>query len=149
MTTAALLAFVHHLCFYAIIVVLVVEMLRVRADMTLADLKRVQIVDAVYGGVAILLIAVGVLRVMYFEKGADYYLHNHLFLAKMGLLIMVGALSVYPTVRYIVWAKRSVNGELSPIPAHELKRTRIIIHAELTGIALIMLCAALMAKGIG
>ncbi len=147
--TAALLAFAHHVAFYAIIVALVVEMLRVRVDMTLADLNHVRIVDAIYGVAAFVLIVAGVLRVMYFEKGADYYLHNSLFLAKMGLLIAVGLLSIYPTVRYIVWAKRITNGELSTLPANEVKLTRVIIHAELTGIALVMLCAALMAKGIG
>ncbi len=148
MITAGLLAFVHHLCFYAMIVALVVQMLRVTPDMTRADLKRIRAADAVYGVAAVLILVVGVLRVMYFEKGTDYYLHNALFHAKIGLFILVGVMSLYPTLRFSRWAKAMDAGKALPTP-NELRTARHIVHAELTGLALIMLCAALLAKGVG
>lgn len=149
MLASALVAFAHHLLFFAVITALVIELVRVRVDMPLHELKRVQIVDAVYGAAAVLLIVVGVLRVMYFDKGADYYLDNVFFWAKMGLFIAVGLLSIYPTTRFAAWNKRATSDPHATPPADEIKRTRLIIHTELTGIALIMLCAALMAKGVG
>jgi putative membrane protein len=91
----------------------------------------------------------GVLRVLFFEKGLDYYLHNLAFLAKMGLFVAVGALSIRPTRQFLSWRAAIARGEAPAIEARSIRAIRQIIHLELAGAVLILLCAALMAKGLG
>jgi putative membrane protein len=86
-------------------------------------------------------LAVGLLRVFYFEKGAAYYFHSGTFIAKLALFALVGLLSIYPTRKFIAWRKAI---DASSVPA-----IRRIIHLELVAVVLILLMAALMADGIG
>jgi hypothetical protein len=84
-----------------------------------------------------------------FRKGADYYAHNAFFIAKVSLFIAVALFSIYPTREFLSWRKSLNEGRLPAVAADKLQSIRGIIHLELAGIALILLCAALMAKGIG
>ena len=108
--------------------------------------RRLQIIDAIYGASAVLLLAVGLLRVFFFEKGADYYFHSAPFLAKLGLFVAVGLLSIYPTVTYRRWSRALARGVVPSILANRL---RMVIHLQLGGVVLILACAAMMARGIG
>ena len=40
---------------------------------------------------------------VYFEKGASYYFHSVPFVAKLSLFVMVGLLSIYPTMEFLSW----------------------------------------------
>jgi putative membrane protein len=86
---------------------------------------------------------------MYFEKGADYYLHSAPFIAKMILFIVVGLISIHPTVIFIKWGKSLKQGIVPTLTDAQNRKLRMIIHVELTLLALMILCAAMMAKGIG
>jgi putative membrane protein len=88
-------------------------------------------------------LAVGLLRVFYFEKGAGYYFHNGAFLAKLALFLLVAALSIYPTLRFLAWRKGAA------VDPQEVRLVRKLVHVELLGIVFILLFAALMADGIG
>jgi len=103
-----------------------------------AGLARADMILGISAGV---LLAAGLLRVFYFEKGAAYYFHSATFIAKLALFVLVAVLSIYPTVKFIAWRKGI---DASSVPA-----IRRIIHLELAGIVLILLFAALMADGIG
>ena len=59
----------------------------------------------------------------------------------------MGLLSIYPTVKFLSWRKRLHAGHVPELPDAERRKLRTIIHAELTLIVLILLCAALMARG--
>jgi putative membrane protein len=87
--------------------------------------------------------------VFFFEKGADYYAHNAFFIAKISLFVAIALLSIYPTREFLSWRKGLNDSRLPAIAAAKLQSIRGVIHLELAGIALILLCAALMAKGIG
>ena len=52
-----------------------------------------------------MLLVVGLLRVYYFEKGAAFYFGNAFFIAKLALFIVVGLLSIYPTLEFSAWRK--------------------------------------------
>jgi putative membrane protein len=94
-------------------------------------------------------LALGVLRVMYFEKGADYYMHSAPFIIKMVLFLTVGLISIYPTSAFLKWNKALKQGLMPEISDAQSRKLRSIIHMELTLLAFVILCAALMAKGIG
>jgi len=136
----ALFAFLHHLAAFTLVAALAIEFVLLRGE---PNLRRLAIVDAIFGASAGVLLVVGMLRVSYFEKGTAYYFHSIPFLLKLTLFIVVGLLSIYPTVQFIRWRKA---GSVAP---GTLRLARRIVHWELAGIVVIVLCAALMARGIG
>lgn len=146
---SALFAFLHHLAAFALFATLVVEFVLLKDDLTLKSARRLQAVDLVYGISAALILVIGGLRVMYFEKGAEYYLHSTPFLLKMTLFLIVGLLSVVPTIEFFSWRKFLTQGQTPVISAAKLRTIRLILHLELVGLVLILLFAALMAKGMG
>jgi putative membrane protein len=146
---AALFAFLHHLAAFALVAAIAVEFVVIRGALTVDSARKLRALDAVYGASAGLLLIVGLLRVFYFEKGAAFYFGNAFFIAKLTLFIIVGLLSIYPTLQFAAWRKALKVGQLPPVDESRLHAIRRIIHWELAGIALILLCAALMARGIG
>lgn len=146
---SALLAFVHHLAAFTLVAALAVEFVLLRHDLTAANARRLLAVDAVLGGAAAVVLAAGLLRVFYFEKGAAFYFQNAAFLAKLALFIVVALLSIYPTVQYLSWRRALREGRAPTIEAARMRRIRRLVHWELAGIAVLVLCAALMARGIG
>jgi len=149
MLAAALFAFLHHLAAFALVAAIGVEFVLLRGELTYHRARQLRVVDALYGASAGLLLAVGLLRVFFFEKGAAYYFHSAPFLAKLTLFLLVGVASIYPTLEFQSW-KGALKAGRAPLVAEEkMRRLRRIVHWEAAGIVLIVLNAALMARGIG
>ena len=91
----------------------------------------------------------GLLRVFYFEKGAAYYFHSARFLGKLALFAAIGLLSIYPTREFFSWRAALRQGQVPAVEPGKLQKLRMAIHWELSGVALILLLAPLMARGIG
>ena len=140
---SALFAFLHHAAAFALVATLAIELVLMRDEINERTARRLRIADSIYGASAGLLLVIGLLRVFYFEKSASYYFQNIPFLVKLALFIAVGLLSIYPTVTFASW-KKSLNAD-----AAKLRTIRRIIHWELAAVIGILLCAALMARGIG
>ena len=136
-------AFLHHLAAFALVAALAAEMVLLRGEVTAPIARRLARIDALYGASAGILLVVGLLRVFYFEKGAAYYFHSAPFIAKLALFVAVGLLSIYPTVTFRRWSK-----ELA-VPQANVTKVRRTLHLQLAGVALILLCAAMMARGVG
>jgi putative membrane protein len=92
---------------------------------------------------------VGLARVFHFEKGAGYYFHSWPFIGKLSMFILVALLSIYPTVTFLSWGKALKQGQVPSVDAGRLRSLRRLVHAELAGIVLILLFAAMMARGVG
>jgi putative membrane protein len=146
---AATFAFLHHLAAFTLVAALAIQFVLLRDAVTLGSARKLQVVDAVYGLAAIVLLVVGLGRVFHFEKGATYYFHTWTFIAKLSLFVLVGLISIMPTLAFRSWRKAVRQGQAPEVSAQQLQRLRSIIHLELIGVVLIILCAALMAKGIG
>ena len=138
---SVLLAFLHHVAAFTLVCALAVEFVLMRGEVDARTVRRLGVADAILGVSAGILLVVGLLRVFYFEKGASFYWHNVSFIAKFALFLAVGLLSIYPTVKYLAWRKG--------VDAASVARVRRILHWELIGVVLILLFAALMARGIG
>jgi putative membrane protein len=95
------------------------------------------------------LLAVGLLRVFFFEKGAAYYFQSAPFLGKLALFAAIGLLSIYPTREFLSWRKSLRQGQLPALDAAKLHTLGRVIHWELALVALLLLLAVLMARGIG
>lgn len=143
------MATLHHLSAFILTACLIYEFVAYRKGLSVEEARRIQRVDLVYGISAGLLIVVGLLRVFFFEKGSNYYFHNHVFWTKMALFAIIGLLSVYPTIRYIKWNPVLDENRAPEIPDIEFKRIRLILWLELAGIVLILFAAPMIARGIG
>lgn len=113
-----------------------------------AGLRRVFTADSWWALAAILWIGTGLLRAFAgFEKGTDYYVHNHLFWTKIGLLALVLALEFRPMIQLIRWRvdlARGATVDTSAAPA--LAR---VSAAQALLVLLMVLAAAAMARGFG
>jgi len=144
---STLFAFLHHLCAFTLVAAVAIEFTLVRQELTIASARRLQVTDAVLGIAAGALLIIGLLRVFYFEKGASYYFHSHAFLTKFSLFIIIGLLSIVPTREFLSWRGAIKAGQVPVVDAGKLRRVSAVIHAELAAIVVILLCAAIMARG--
>jgi len=144
---STLLAFLHHLMAFTLVAVLAVELVLVRQELTLGSAKRILVMDALLGGSATALLVIGLLRVFFFEKGATYYFSSHAFLTKLLVFLIVAGLSVVPTLEFLPWRKALNAGQVPTPSTGKLWLIRTIIHLELMGVVVILLAAAIMARG--
>jgi len=144
---STLFAFLHHLCAFTLVSAVAIEFALIRGELTPASARRLQVTDLVLGVAAGALLVVGLLRVFFFEKGAGYYFHSHAFLTKFSLFIVIGLLSIIPTVEFLSWRGALKAGQVPAIGARKLKLVTAVIHSELLAIVIILLCAAIMARG--
>ncbi len=142
-----LLAFLHHLAAFTLVGALAAELALTQDGIAPKRAQAILLADLVYGISAGSLLIIGLLRVIYFEKGASYYFHSVPFLAKASLFLMVGLLS--PTIEFLSWRTSLKQGQTPTVTDRKLHAIRLIVRWELTSVVLILLCAALMAKGVG
>jgi len=149
MLTGAIIAFLHHLAAFTLTATIVYELVTYRKDISLGEARRLQKLDIAYGISAGAVLVVGLLRVFFFEKGPAYYGHNFFFLTKMIAFLLVALLSIYPTIKFVSWNKSLAKNKVPEMPAREVARIKLLLVLELAGLAVIILSAALMARGIG
>ena len=147
--TTAFMAFLHHLMAFTLVACVVYEFIAYRQGLTIEEARRIQRADLMYGISAGLLLIVGLLRVFFFEKGPAFYSQNPFFWLKMNTFLVVGLLSIDPTIRYLRWNKILKENRAPEINEKEFKRTRILLTLEVIGLGIILFAAALMARGIG
>ena len=142
-------AYLHYVSFMVCFAALVVERRLLRPDPDRRSATAMVITDIIYGLAALALLVSGIFRVLYYGQGSEFYTQNPLFWWKVGLYLSVGALSLYPTITYILWAIPLRKGELPKVSQALATRLGWIINVELVGFALVPLLATLMARGVG
>ena len=147
--TSAAVAYGHYLSFMLCFGALLLERFLIRADPDRRTAITMVVVDVVYGVAALTLLLSGIARVLHFGQGTGFYTANPLFWWKVGTYLAVGALSLYPTITYILWAIPLRKGELPKVSEALAGRLRLVLTVELAGFAVIPLMATLMARGVG
>lgn len=147
--TSAIMAFLHHLAAFALTGSIIYELVAFHKDLTLAEARRIQRMDIVFGISAAVVLIVGLLRVFNYEKGAAFYAQNLFFWTKMLGFALVALLSIYPTVRFLSWRKSLAKNETPQMTDQEVSTIKLILRLEMVGIAIILLSAAMMARGVG
>ncbi|HEX9838637.1 MAG TPA: DUF2214 family protein [Anaerolineales bacterium] len=147
--TSAIMAFLHHLAAFTLTGSILYELVAFHKDLTLAEARRIQRMDIVYGISAAIVLIVGLLRVFNYEKGAPFYAQNLFFWTKMAGFALVALLSIYPTIRFLSWIKSLAKNEMPQMTDQEVSRIKLILRLEMVGIAIILLSAAMMARGVG
>lgn len=140
-----LLAVLHHLLVFSLAGLLAAELVLVRPGLGGAGLNLLGRIDGAYGGLAMAVIVVGVLRVLFGIKGWEYYVSNHAFWGKMAAFVIVGLLSIRPTMRILAWRRSGAQ----TVPDSEILAVRSWVRGEIFFLAVVIFFAAAMARGIG
>ena len=149
MLTDWALASLHHLAVFTLAAALAAELATLTIDIDARGMSRLAKIDLGYGVCAALVVIVGVARVIWGAKGYEYYLANHIFWTKMALFVVVGLLSVPPTLRYFAWGRQfRANADFRPGVA-AVARARTYLWAEAAFFLAIPVAAAAMARGYG
>jgi|APTNR8051073442_1049403.scaffolds.fasta_scaffold00740_12 putative membrane protein len=145
MTIELLLRYLHFISIFAIVGALVSEHMLLQKQMTRATISKVAMIDAVYGVAALLLLGAGLtLWLGSFGKPAIVYSKNWIFHTKLTLFLIVGLLSIYPTVFFL--KNRKGNGdEIVHVP----KIIFVLVRFEILILFIIPILAGLMSRGVG
>jgi putative membrane protein len=145
MNPEILLRYLHFVSIFTIVGVLVSEHLLLKKALTRAEISRLARIDAIYGLAALTLLTVGLtLWLGGFGKPAVYYTQNWVFHLKLFFFLMIGILSIYPTV-FFLRNRKGDKTEVVTVPAWIFWMLRL----ELLLLAAIPLLAGLMARGVG
>lgn len=145
MTTEVFLRYIHFISIFAIVGSLVAEHMLLQKELTRGQVARLAKVDAVYGIAAITLLAAGLtLWLGSFGKPAIVYSKNWIFHTKISLFVIIGLLSIYPTVFFLKNRKGNPDEKVQ-VPSVIFMMLRL----ELLLLFIIPLLAGLMSRGIG
>lgn len=140
------LTYAHHLAVFALAGVLAMEVALLRPGLARTQLELLGRIDMAYGGLAGLVIAVGILRVIYGAAGPGYYLGNHFFWAKMAAFAVAGALSIPPTLAIVGW-RRAASADPDYLPPDSaLRHSRRFVLAGAVVLALVPGLAAAITR---
>ncbi|WP_313084255.1 DUF2214 family protein [Pulveribacter sp.] len=149
MTTEALLAYAHILSILMMATFLASETALCRSEwMNAKVVERLARVDLLYGISALCVLASGLARTWWGIKGAGWYWSQPLLHAKVTLFVVIGVMSIVPTMRFVAW-RRALRADGSLPTPNQVRATRRIVMIEAHLVALIPLLAVFLARGVG
>ncbi|WP_219211580.1 DUF2214 family protein [Variovorax boronicumulans] len=149
MTLEAILAYLHLLAILTMVVFVSSEAALCRVQwLNAAVVERLATVDRVYGIAAVAVLATGIARTLLGVKGTAWYWTNPLLHVKLTLFIVVGLVSIFPTLTYLRWRKTLRATGALPAAA-EVTKTRRLVMVQAHLIAVIPLFAVFLARGFG
>ena len=146
---SASVAYVHYFSFMLCFGALIYERISLKVNPNRQEAISMVFADIIYGLAGIALLISGIYRVIKFGQGAEFYTQNPIFWTKIIVFALVGSLSLYPTITYVLWAIPLSKGNLPKVTQNLVSRLRLIINIELVGFASIPFLATLMARGVG
>jgi len=138
------LSWLHFIFAFLLVGTLVAELFVLRLAVDEKVARLLLRIDLFYGVSAVLLILAGIARVVWGQAGWEYYQAQPFFWAKMATFAAIGLLSIAPTRAFMRWVRSGV----FPSEA-EVKRVRRVVMIETHLVALLLVFAALMARGVG
>ena len=142
-------AILHFLLIFVLVAIMTMELMLLRPGLSGDKLARIGGIDGVYGGAAGALVVVGFLRVFFGATDSSFYLGNWVFWAKIAAFVVVGLLSIKPTIDILRWRRAASADSGYVVPEGEVKAARTFVHAEAGVFILIPIFASLMARGYG
>lgn len=122
---------------------LVSQHLLLRKTMTPAAIRKIAVIDGIYGAGAMLMLVSGLLLWFIVGKPDTFYSANFIFHIKLLLFAVIAVLSTIPTWFYL--RNRRTDTSRIPVPRRIIR----IIRTELLLLLLMPLLAVTMARGIG
>jgi putative membrane protein len=147
MTVEAILSYLHLLAILTLVVFLASEAALTRTEwLNAAVVERLPKVDAIYGIAAVLVLVTGLVRIFFGVKGSSFYWHHPLLYVKLGMFIVVGVISIKPTLTYQRWRRELRAGGALP-GADEVRATRRLVMIQAHIVPFIPLAAVFLARG--
>lgn len=140
----SIVTYLHFISIFILFSALIVELSIIKRKMACSNLIILKKADLFFGISAGFTVVTGLFRLYYFGKGEDYYLSNSIFILKFSLFILVGLLSIYPTLQFL--KLRKLKTEF--IKLKHFKIIRLLLIIELILLLVIPFLAVLIAKGI-
>jgi putative membrane protein len=144
----ALLAYLHFISIFLLFAFLTVQAVLIRRALDAGTIRLLGRMDIWYFGAAAAVLASGFLRAVFGAKGADFYFNAWPIYAKIGLFLLVGIISVTPTLTYIRWRRMLDHDPAWKVPEAEQKKTRRLVMIEVHIAALIPVVAVIMSRGL-
>jgi len=141
--TEVIVRYLHFIGIILLAATIFAEHLLIKAEMTAVEIRKMAIIDAIYGFAAIVVLVAGLSLWLWVGKPAAFYTANVLFHIKISAFVVLGLLSIYPTVFFVRHRKTTAVSVVVP------KIIVQLIRAELALLAVIPLLAVLMARGYG
>jgi putative membrane protein len=133
MTT--LFATLHHAAVLTLLVCTLVSIYQLWQPLTLRGARILRNTDMLSGAAATLVLLVGLVRVLYLEKGSAYYFGNGPFLAKLGFYGLASMLSLVPTLEVRHWRIALQQGQLPSVSSPKLTALRTVACLQLACLA--------------
>lgn len=143
------LACAHHVAVFTLVALFAAEFALLRPGLSGARIGQLARIDAAYGAVAGIVIVVGIIRVIFGAVGWEYYVGNHAFWGKMAAFLVMGLLTIPPTMAMRRWVKAGEGSADYAPPEAEVASNRRFLHLQAGVLLLIPIFAAMMARGYG
>jgi putative membrane protein len=138
------LAILHHILVFGLVAMLMAERVMLRAPTI--DVRRLARLDGGFGATAGLILIVGACRVVWGGKGWAYYEANPFFWAKVATFLIIGLVSIAPTIRFIAWLKAlKIDPAFQPDEA-DRRKVRAALGVEALLLVPLLAFAAAMAR---
>lgn len=135
--------YIHFLGIIGLSAALIGEHLLIAPTVSAERMRKLAMVDAIYGISAILVLTAGLLLWFWVGKPAEFYSKNWVFHLKVTLFVVIALLSIYPTVFFL--KHRKTHADLVTIP----KKLIVVLRFEILLLLVIPLLAVLMSRGVG
>ena len=144
MTDDLIIRYLHFVSIFILVAAVLGQHLILRGSITRALVGKAQKLDIAYAIAVVVVLATGLLQWFVVGKPADFYSSNPVFHTKLTLFLVIGLVSIYPSV-YLWKNRKGAQDELVTIPKGIIWSVRV----ELFILFLMPLLATLMARGIG
>jgi putative membrane protein len=144
MTVDILVRYLHFVSIFILVAAVLGQHLILRGTITRALVGKAQKLDIAYAIAVVVVLGTGLLQWFVVGKPADFYSSNPVFHTKTLLFLLIGLVSIYPSV-YLGKNRKGDPDEVITIPAGIVWCVRV----ELLFLFLMPLLATLMARGIG
>lgn len=144
MTVELVFRYLHFISLFFLTAGLLGEWFLVGKSMTRAEIKKLGKLDAIYGVASILAVGAGLTLWLGVGKPAEFYTQNPVFMTKLTLAIVLGLLSIHPTI-FFSKQRKGAPDEAVEIPGSVIW----LIRLEVLILFIIPLLAVLMARGGG
>jgi len=144
MTADILVRYLHFVSIFILVAAVLGQHLILRGTITRALAGKAQKLDIAYAIAVVVVLGTGLLQWFVVGKPADFYSSNPVFHTKVLLFLLIGLVSIYPSV-YLGKNRKGDPDELITIPPGIVWSVRV----ELVILFLMPLLATLMARGIG
>lgn len=142
MTTDLFVRYFHFLGIFAMFALLTVQHMLLKGQVAAGGMKKIAGIDAAYGASALVVLLCGLGLWLWVGKPAGFYSHNWVFHTKVTLFVLVGILSIFPTLFILKNRKKTTTVDVP-------KYIVMLVRFELLLLCIIPLLAVLMANGVG